>query len=358
MLFPSSWFGRGKESGSKGPIVKAPPPSQNLAGPQHSVAVGRNQLGSILKTGQAQSALDLESLLEQELPELSLQSPSSEDSTESSNDESTPSPRSARSYSDSSHSPSRILPKKTVTFNDKIDIRVFERVKGPESPKVTHTARSLDAHMQMDRNRAWCLKHWAEVISSAGAKEGARGGKRMHALLQKLEDSVLVARAREIFAEASSLSAAGTRNPMSELALAPGLVFDPEDLVELERGLLKLKDLWHDLKPERFQLQKQVNLLKINTRPAMSEASDTASAYEQRVLRPINVSDSDDPAHHTVPRDTSTCLSLDGNETTVARSLAPVLMWGEFLAAMDYAEGTHPREVPQNIQVVVLSRPA
>ncbi|WP_354444930.1 hypothetical protein [Ottowia thiooxydans] len=174
----------------------------------------------------------------------------------------------------------------------------------------------------------------------------------MQALIQELEDSPFVTRARELFDEARSLSASSARNPLSDLPLAPGLVFDSEDLIELEITFLEMRDLWAQLKPERSQLEKQVNSLKINARQAMSATKGTEGAYEQRALHPIELVD--DPLLGTLQQGASTHLSSSGEETVVTSLLAPVLMWGEFLAALDYAKGSRSGEIPRNMEVVAL----
>ncbi|MET4578029.1 hypothetical protein ABIE13_003145 [Ottowia thiooxydans] len=346
MLFPFSWFGRPKEIGLKSPTVKTP------AGSQHPVRVGRNQLGQTLKAGKVQSVQDLECQLEKELPKLLLRSPSQEYSLDSSYEDSVVSSRGTGSFSVSSKTSTAISPKKSVTFNKEIEVHVFERAETPHSGQVAPAVRDLEAHMRTSRSRVWSMKHWADVLSSSGVKEGARGVKQMQALIQELEDSPFVTRARELFDEARSLSASSARNPLSDLPLAPGLVFDSEDLIELEITFLEMRDLWAQLKPERSQLEKQVNSLKINARQAMSATKGTEGAYEQRALHPIELVD--DPLLGTLQQGASTHLSSSGEETVVTSLLAPVLMWGEFLAALDYAKGSRSGEIPRNMEVVAL----
>ncbi|MET4578032.1 hypothetical protein [Ottowia thiooxydans] len=285
--------------------------------------------------------------------------------------------------------------RKAVTFNRKAAVREFEGMRweggissGDVQSAPDHVALgrdSIEAGAIACRKFMASARHWVDVLESKKSQEralsdagaqpttplararetpvpemGVEGFLSLQALLDVIEDSSPVMTARRIFADARSQVSEGEGT--ADRGPIPAMEFLCEELFDLVEAMFDLKETLDYLRQEGTQHphQKVVERLvnRIVTNEGLGEVDGVeAPHFPQAPI--VSMSVVDDPKRVGDSVQAQSWVSFAGDETTVSHSLAPILIWGEFLAglgdlAVQIAEGAAPSEVPEDTWVKVL----
>ncbi|WP_028604353.1 hypothetical protein [Ottowia thiooxydans] len=334
-----------------------PPSGTRLPFPDNDISIGGTDLGLVLKNGQRQSAQELKGILrtESSFEDLSVHLALEEDSSDGSLELSHNSDRPSLSLNQAGT-------RRSVMFSDKEAVREFKGVNRDDRFPLdaAHEGQS-DVDLALDglekrlgdmRKFVWRMAHWADIFLPTRGEAVAPGKQRMQELIEDIDASDAVQRVQKMFSEARCSRPPAAGNPGVEASL-PELVFSSEQLLELQLAYRELNLLLRELQPELVDLQLGANWLKKMTSMLALDGADVLDTPLQRALVPITVVDD---LQHGPAR-----ISLRGEEATVSRSLVPILLWGEFLAALDDVarrsfDGASFYDLPQNI-LVTLSNP-
>ncbi len=266
-------------------------------------------------------------------------------------------------------SPSGLV-KKSVSFSQVDDVKILSEPDLTKALSEVDEAEEAFGHDEETprwgreeesfsrmRGFVWSMHRWQDVFQPEGGKTDKSGVKRFSALLARVYASEPVQRASEIFSEARMWSASETRNPLSPVALPPGMLFSKADLKELDKARTQLVELLNSLKPELESIRMKSNWVQRTS--DMNKLTGAGIPHNQALL-PVEVLDS--PQQAVVAPPESWQLSFGGDERAATRAQVPVLFWGEFLAGMHResnqgVEGLNQLMFKQKVQVAVINDP-